>query len=157
MKIKKILSLTFVLIMSTQFVFANYAFYKKVANTCKFYRVSIDEKKMSLVKNSDGSYNFTIEMESLRNNFEMVMLVGFISVGQAMNHQELLSKKQKIKGRDYSAIVPGDTEVTVTVPVSRENTIITAKATAAQIRQLSDGKVDTAAFMRLIKDSLQTL
>ena len=153
MKIKKILSLAIVIIMSTQFVFANYAFYRKVSNTCKFYRVSIDEKKMSLIKNKDGSYNFTIEMESLRNNFEMVMLVGFISVGQAMTHQESFAKKKP----GYNAIIPGDTEVTVTVPVSRQNTIITAKATADQIRQLSDGKVDTAAFMRLIKDSIQTL
>ena len=153
MKIKKILSLAIVIIMSTQFVFANYAFYRKVSNTCKFYRVSIDEKKMSLIKNKDGSYNFTIEMESLRNNFEMVMLVGFISVGQAMSHQESFAKKKP----GYSAIIPGDTEVTVTVPVSRQNTVITAKATADQIRQLSDGKVDTAAFMRLIKDSIQTL
>ena len=139
--------------MSTQFVFANYAFYRKVSNTCKFYRVSIDEKKMSLIKNKDGSYNFSIEMESLRNNFEIVMLVGFISVGQAMSHQESFAKKKP----GYSAIIPGDTEVTVTVPVSRQNTVITAKATADQIRQLSDGKVDTAAFMRLIKDSIQTL
>ena len=153
MKIKKILSLAIVIIMSTQFVFANYAFYRKVSNTCKFYRVSIDEKKMSLIKNKDGSYNFSIEMESLRNNFEMVMLVGFISVGQAMTHQESFAKKKP----GYSAIIPGDTEVTVTVPVSRQNTVITAKATADQIRQLSDGKVDTAAFMRLIKDSIQTL
>lgn len=153
MKIKKILSLAIVIIMSTQFVFANYAFYRKVSNTCKFYRVSIDEKKMSLIKNKDGSYNFSIEMESLRNNFEMVMLVGFISVGQAMSHQESFAKKKP----GYSAIIPGDTEVTVTVPVSRQNTIITANATADQIRQLSDGKVDTAAFMRLIKDSIQTL
>jgi hypothetical protein len=153
MKIKKILSLAIVLFMSTQFVFANYAFYRKVSNTCKFYRVSIDEKKMSLIKNKDGSYNFTIEMESLRNNFEMVMLVGFISVGQAMTHQESFAKKKP----GYKAIIPGDTEVTVTVPVSRQNAIITAKATADQIRQLSDGKVDTAAFMRLIKDSIQTL
>ena len=153
MKIKKILSLAIIIIMSTQFAFANYAFYRKVSNTCKFYRVSIDEKKMSLIKNKDGSYNFSIEMESLRNNFEMVMLVGFISVGQAMSHQESFAKKKP----GYSAIIPGDTEVTVTVPVSRQNTIITAKATADQIRQLSDGKVDTAAFMRLIKDSIQTL
>ena len=153
MKIKKILSFAIVIIMSTQFVFANYAFYRKVSNTCKFYRVSIDEKKMSLIKNKDGSYNFSIEMESLRNNFEMVMLVGFISVGQAMSHQESFAKKKP----GYSAIIPGDTEVTVTVPVSRQNTVITAKATADQIRQLSDGKVDTAAFMRLIKDSIQTL
>ena len=153
MKIKKIFSFAIVFIISTQFVFTNYAFYRKVSNTCKFYRVSVDEKKMSLIKNNDGSYNFTIEMESLRNNFEMVMLVGFISVGQAMTHQESFAKKKP----SYKAIIPGDTEVTVTVPVSRQNTIITAKATADQIRQLSDGKVDTAAFMRLIKDSIQTL
>ena len=54
-------------------------------------------------------------------------------------------------------MIPGDTEVTVTVPVSRESTIITAKATVDDIRQLSSGKVDTAGFMRLIKNSIQTL
>ena len=153
MTLKKFLSLSIVLFMSTQFVFANYAFYRKVSNTCKFYRVSIDEKKMALTKNPDGSYRFTIEMESLRNNFEMVMLVGFISVGQAINHQETFAKKKP----GYNAVVPGNTEVTVSVPISRQNTIITAKATTAQIRQLTDGKVDTAGFMRLIKDSIQTL
>ena len=108
---------------------------------------------MSLTKNEDGSYHFTIEMESLRNNFEMVMLVGFISVGQAIKHQESFAKKKP----GYNALVPGNTEVTVMIPVSRQSTIITAKATADQIRQLSDGKVDTAGFMRLIKDSIQTL
>jgi len=153
MTLKKFLFLSIVLLMSTQFVFANYAFYRKVSNTCKFYRVSIDEKKMALTKNSDGSYRFTIEMESLRNNFEMVMLVGFISVGQAINHQETFAKKKP----GYNAVVPGNTEVTVSVPISRQNTIITAKATTAQIRELTDGKVDTAGFMRLIKDSIQTL
>ena len=133
MILRKFIILATIIVMSTQFAFANYAFYRKVSNTCKFYRVSIDEKKMSLTKNEDGSYHFTIEMESLRNNFEMVMLVG------------------------YNALVPGNTEVTVMIPVSRQSTIITAKATADQIRQLSDGKVDTAGFMRLIKDSIQTL
>ena len=41
--------------------------------------------------------------------------------------------------------------------LSRENTIITAKATAEQVRQLTDGKIDTAGFMRLIKNSIETL
>ena len=153
MILRKFIILATMIVMSTQFAFANYAFYRKVSNTCKFYRVSIDEKKMSLTKNEDGSYHFTIEMESLRNNFEMVMLVGFISVGQAIKHQESFAKKKP----DYNALVPGNTEVTVMIPVSRQSTIITAKATADQIRQLSDGKVDTAGFMRLIKDSIQTL
>ena len=153
MILRKFIILAAIIVMSTQFAFANYAFYRKVSNTCKFYRVSIDEKKMSLTKNEDGSYHFTIEMESLRNNFEMVMLVGFISVGQAIKHQESFAKKKP----DYNALVPGNTEVTVMIPVSRQSTIITAKATADQIRQLTDGKVDTAGFMRLIKDSIQTL
>jgi hypothetical protein len=153
MTLRKILTLATVLIISTQFVFANYAFYRKVTNTCKFYRVTVDEKKMALTKNADGSYHFTIELESLRNNFEMVMLVGFISVGQAMNHQESFAKKKT----GYTAIVPADTEVTVSVPVSRQNTIISAKATAEQIRQLTDGKIDSAKFMLLIKNSIQTL
>ena len=153
MILRKFIILGTIIVMSTQFAFANYAFYRKVSNTCKFYRVSIDEKKMSLTKNEDGSYHFTIEMESLRNNFEMVMLVGVISVGQAINHQESFAKKKP----GYNALVPGNTEVTVMIPVSRQSTIITAKATADQIRQLSDGKVDTAGFMRLIKDSIQTL
>ncbi len=153
MTTRKILSLAIVLVMGSQFAYANYGFYRKVSNTCKYYRVTVDEKKMALTKNADGSYHFTIEMQSLRNNFEMVMLVGFIAVGQAINHQESFAKKKP----GYNAIVPANTEVTVTIPVSRQNTIITAKATAAQIRQLADGKVDTAGFMRLIKDSIQTL
>jgi len=153
MTTKRILSLVIVLVMGSQFVFANYAFYRKVSSTCKFYRVSVDEKKMALTKNADGSYSFSIEIESLRNNFEMVMLVGFISVGQAINHQKSFAKKKT----GYAAIIPADTEVTVTIPVSREKTIITAKATAEQVRRLTDGKIDTAGFMRLIKDSIQTL
>ena len=153
MTTKRIFAVFIVLVMSSQFAFANYGFYRKVANTCKYYRVTVDEKKMSLTKNKDGSYSFSIEMKSLRNNFEMVMLVGFISVGQAMNHQEKFAKKKT----GYTAIIPEDTDVTVTIPVSRQNTIITAKATAGQIRQLTDGKSDSAGFMRLIKNSIQTL
>ena len=153
MTTKRIFSVFIVLVMSSQFAFANYGFYRKVTNTCKYYRVTVDEKKMSLTKNKNGSYSFSIEMESLRNNFEMVMLVGFISVGQAMNHQEKFAKKKP----EYTAIIPEDTDVTVTIPVSRQNTIITAKATAGQIRQLTDGKIDSAGFMRLIKNSNQTL
>ena len=153
MTLRKIFGLATILVLSTQFMFANYAFYRKVANTCKYYRVSVDQKKMALTKNADGSYHFSIEMESLRNNFEMVMLVGFISVGQAMSHQETFAKKKS----GYTAVVPSDTEVTVSIPVSRQSTIITAKATADQIRQLTEGKIDSAGFVRLIKDSIQTL
>ena len=32
-----------------------------------------------------------------------------------------------------------------------------SKATAEKVRQLTDGKIDTAGFMRLIKNSIETL
>ena len=154
MNIRKIFALSIVLLMSTQVLFANYAFYRKVANTFKFYRIPLDEKKMSLTENADGSYQFSIELTSTkRNDFEMPLLVAFISVGQAINHQKTFAKKKP----GYNPVIPGNTAVTVYIPITRQNTVISAKATADQVSQLTDGKVDAAGFMRLIKDSIETL
>ena len=154
MNIRKIFAVSVVLLMSTQVLFANYAFYRKVANTFKFYRIPLDEKKMSLTENADGSYQFSIELTSTkRNDFEMPMLVAFISVGQAINHQKTFAKKKP----GYNPVIPGNTAVTVYIPITRQNTVISAKATADQVSQLTDGKVDAAGFMRLIKDSIETL
>ena len=154
MNIRKIFAVSIVLLMSTQVLFANYAFYRKVANTFKFYRIPLDEKKMVLTENPDGSYQFSIELTSTkRNDFEMPMLVAFISVGQAINHQKTFAKKKP----GYNPVIPGNTAVTVYIPITRQNTVIAAKATADQVSQLADGKVDAAGFMRLIKDSIQTL
>ena len=154
MNIRKIFAVSIVLLMSTQVLFANYAFYRKVANTFKFYRIPLDEKKMSLTENADGSYQFSIELTSTkRNDFEMPMLVAFISVGQAINHQKTFAKKKP----GYAPVIPGNTAVTVYIPITRQNTVISANATADQVSQLTDGKVDAAGFMRLIKDSIETL
>ena len=154
MNIRKIFAVSIVLLMSTQVLFANYAFYRKVANTFKFYRIPLDEKKMSLTENADGSYQFSIELTSTkRNDFEMPMLVAFISVGKAINHQKTFAKKKP----GYNPVIPGNTAVTVYIPITRQNTVISAKATADQVSQLTDGKVDAAGFMRLIKDSIETL
>ena len=154
MNIRKIFAVSIVLLMSTQVLFANYAFYRKVANTFKFYRIPLDEKKMSLTENADGSYQFSIELTSTkRNDFEMPLLVAFISVGQAINHQKTFAKKKP----GYNPVIPGNTAVTVYIPITKQNTVISAKATADQVSQLTDGKVDAAGFMRLIKDSIETL
>ena len=148
MKIKKILSLSFILIMSTQFAFANYAFYKKVANTCKFYRVSVDEKKMSLVKNSDGSYNFTIEMESLRNNFEMVMLVGFAAVGHAIEHQ--------IQMGEANAYTPESITMNIAVPISQgETNMFVATCSKQMAIELANGTMESSDVMQEINMEIQ--
>ena len=74
------------------------------------------KKKMSLTKKSDGSYQFTIEMQAkLRNDFETPMLVAFISVGQAIKHQENFAKKKST----YKPVIPNDTEVTVITKISK--------------------------------------
>ena len=56
MTTKRIFAVFIVLVMSSQFAFANYGFYRKVANTCKYYRVTdgkIDSAGfMRLIKNS---------------------------------------------------------------------------------------------------------
>ena len=45
----------------------------------------------------------------------------------------------------------------VTVPMGRNNTIFSAEASSVMVQELADGTVDTADFMRRIKDSIQTL
>ena len=63
-------------------LFGNYAFKKKVKEVCKSYRISIESSQLEL-----GNNEVIITMESGRNNFEMYMLVGFASAGQAIAHQ----------------------------------------------------------------------
>ena len=148
--INKLLSLFLFAIMSSQILFANYAFYRKVTSTCKSYRVEVTTDDMDLdLENND----FSINLESRRNNFEMVMLIGFASAGQAIIHQKHL--QQTIN--NYEAIVPDKVNVVVTVPMGRNNTIFSAEASSVMVQELADGTVDTADFMRRIKDSIQTL
>jgi hypothetical protein len=136
-------------VMSSEVLHANYAFYRKVTNTCKSYRIEVKADDMDLnLENND----FSINLISRRNNFEMIMLIGFASAGQAIIHQRHLQETIN----NYEAIVPDKVNVVVTVPVGRNNTIFSAEASSAMVQKLADGTVDTADFMRKIKDSIQT-
>ena len=136
-------------VISSEFLHANYAFYRKVTNTCKSYRIEVKADDMDLnLENND----FSINLISRRNNFEMIMLIGFASAGQAIIHQRHLQETIN----NYEAIVPDKVNVVVTVPVGRNNTIFSAEASSAMVQKLADGTVDTADFMRKIKDSIQT-
>ncbi len=136
-------------VISSEVLHANYAFYRKVTNTCKSYRVEVKADDMDLnLENND----FSINLISRRNNFEMIMLIGFASAGQAIIHQRHLQETIN----NYEAIVPDKVNVVVTVPVGRNNTIFSAEASSAMVQKLADGTVDTADFMRKIKDSIQT-
>ena len=136
-------------VISSEVLHANYAFYRKVTNTCKSYRIEVKADDMDLnLENND----FSINLISRRNNFEMIMLIGFASAGQAIIHQRHLQETIN----NYEAIVPDKVNVVVTVPVGRNNTIFSAEASSAMVQKLADGTVDTADFMRKIKESIQT-
>ena len=136
-------------VISSEVLHANYAFYRKVTNTCKSYRIEVKADDMDLnLENND----FSINLISRRNNFEMIMLIGFASAGQAIIHQRHLQETIN----NYEAIVPDKVNVVVTVPVGRNNTIFSAEASSAMVQKLADGTVDTADFMRKIIDSIHT-
>ena len=147
--INKIFIIFLFAVFRSEVLHANYAFYRKVTNTCKSYRIEVKADDMDLnLENND----FSINLISRRNNFEMIMLIGFASAGQAIIHQRHLQETIN----NYEAIVPDKVNVVVTVPVGRNNTIFSAEASSAMVQKLADGTVDTADFMRKIKDSIQT-
>jgi len=146
------------LLVSAQPLFANYAFYRTVMNTCKAYRVDVKESQMTFTT-QDGNEDliFKMNLSSLRNNFDMVMLVGFISAGQAIKHQKKLAAKMERSGQSFEAEIPMQVEITVIVPMSNENMIVMAYADTNLVIQLAEGTINSGGFMRQIKDSIQTL
>jgi hypothetical protein len=81
------------------------------------------------------------------------MLVGFAAAGKAIIHQKHLQGTIS----NYNPVIPGQVNVVVTVPMGRDKTIFSAEANAILVQELADGSLDSADFMRKIKDSIQTL
>ena len=128
--------------ISLNFAFANYAFKKKVKSVCSSYRVSVNASAMDF-----DSELFSLTLESNRNNFEMVMLVGFASAGQAVSHQNSLGLS--------NAYVPKEISIRVNVPASKGETMVfEAKCSSDDAIQLAAGTLDSSEFMQKI--DLQT-
>jgi|TARA_B100000678_G_scaffold274108_1_gene264960 hypothetical protein len=148
--INKLLLVLSIAITSSEVLFANYAFYRQVTSTCKSYHVEVSSGEMSL---SADNKNFAINLTSRRNNFELIMLVGFAAAGKAIIHQKHLQGTIS----NYNPVIPGQVNVIVTVPIGRDNTIFSAEANSLLVQELADGSLDSSDFMRKIKDSIQTL
>ena len=153
MKHPKLLLLAFILLLGIEGLWANYAFYRTVTNTCKSYRVETQAGEMYFGKEEKSKDKFYFAVKSNRNNFEMALIVAFVSVGQAVKHQRYMVKKGLIE----KSAEPKTVHVTVSVPVTRDDMVISASSTSEQVVQLADGKIDSAEFMRLIKNSMVTL
>ena len=130
--------LLFAIFLISNPLFANYAFKKKVKDVCKSYRIAMESSQMDL-----GENEIQINMESGRNNFEMFMLVGFASVGEAISHQKEMNLS--------NAYIPNDITITVDVPVSKGeyNTFI-AKCNAKMAISLAQGQMDSSEFIQEI-------
>ena len=146
MHYKKIFSILSISIcLNVGCLFGNYAFKKKVKSVCKSYRISVESSQLSL----DGD-EYSINMESGRNNFEMFMLVGFASAGQAIAHQKEMGLA--------NAYLPSSVNVSVAVPVSKGeyNTFI-ANCSSDMAISLADGSMDSSEFMQEIMKKIDIL
>ena len=125
--------------MALNNTFANYAFKKKIKSVCSSYRVSVDASSMDF-----GNDLFSLTLESNRNNFEMVMLVGFASAGQAVSHQNSLGLS--------NAYVPKEISIRVNVPASKGETMVFEATCSSDIAiELSSGTLDASEFMQKIE------
>ena len=146
MHYKKIFSILAISIcLNIGSLFGNYAFKKKVKSVCKSYRISVESSQLSLNRDE-----YSINMESGRNNFEMFMLVGFASAGQAIAHQKEMGLA--------NAYLPSSINVSVAVPVSKGeyNTFI-ANCPANMAISLADGSMDSSEFMQEIMKKIDIL
>ena len=146
MKSKRIINiLLFSLMMNGSFLFANYAFKKKVKDVCKSYRIPMESSQLSLETDE-----IAINMVSGRNNFEMFMLVGFASAGQAIAHQKQMGLS--------NAYIPGIIRISVDVPVSKgEFNTFMATCKAEMAISLADGRTDSSEFMQEIMKNMEIL
>jgi len=146
MQSKRILFIVlFALILNADGLFGNYAFKKKVKTVCKSYRIPVESSQLSLDMDE-----FSITMESGRNNFEMFMLVGFASAGQAITHQKQMGLA--------NAYTPGTVRVSVAVPITKSdfNTFV-ANCSADMAISLADGRMDSSEFMQEIMKNMEIL
>ena len=140
---RKLFILPLAVLLITSTVFGNYAFKKKVKEVCKSYRIPIESSQLDL-----GESEIIITMESGRNNFEMYMLVGFASAGQAIAHQKEMNLS--------NAYTPLMVSLNVAVPASKdEYNTFSASCSSEMAISLADGRMDSSEFMQEIMKNIK--
>ena len=126
--------LLFLLLFSVTFVFGSQKHISQIQKTAKNYRVEIKSNQINNIVSKDGSISLNIELTSNRNNFEMVMLVGYISAGSALK-----------AGMKFDEVL-----ITVNVPLGDGFKLVT-KGKVLELNQLMNGKINTSQFVRKIE------
>ena len=126
-------------------LYGNYAFKKKVKDVCKSYRIPMESSQLTLEDDE-----VLLNMESGRNNFEMFMLVGFASAGQAIAHQKQMGLS--------NAYLPSSVRIIVSVPISKGDfNQFVAVCSSKMAISLADGGMDSSDFMQEIMNNMQIL
>ena len=116
-------------------VWANLRFYSIVQQVCKSYRVPVTMDQMELEIAETDNPTFTLALQSRRNNFEEVMLVGYIASSQAIHRT----------GVEVKTI-----NITVTVPKA-DNMLLLTTADIALLEHLRLGEIKSSEFMRQLQ------
>ncbi|UCH10373.1 MAG: hypothetical protein JSU61_00310 [Fidelibacterota bacterium] len=114
---------------------ANLRFFSIVQQVCKSYRVPVTLDQMNLEGAESTNPTFNLALQSRRNNFEEVMLVGYIATSQAIART----------GVEVKTI-----NITVTIPKA-DNMLLMTTADMALVEQLRLGEIKSSEFMRQLQ------
>ncbi|MFA5728828.1 MAG: hypothetical protein WC957_05325 [Candidatus Neomarinimicrobiota bacterium] len=140
MKRKKrvcIIAVVGVLLLTFSISWANNRLMSSIQQICLAYQVNISGSDMNLVSHPNGTQELIINVQSGRNNFDRIMLIGFYAAGKAIKYHQATIEK-------------------VTIIVSMEfkgNSSINATATMADIINYVDGNCSSSDFVRKLKFS----
>ena len=115
-------------------LWANVKFYSVVQQICRSYRVPVTMERMKLAYPPNGT-TFDLALQSRRNNFQEVMLVGYIASSQAIART----------GIDVQTI-----NITVSIPKA-DNMLLMTTADAKLLADLRLGKIKSSAFIRQLQ------
>jgi hypothetical protein len=113
----------------------NLRFFSIVQQVCKSYRVPATLDQMNLEGAESTNPTFNLALQSRRNNFEEVMLVGYIATSQAIART----------GVEVKTI-----NITVTIPKA-DNMLLMTTADMALVEQLRLGEIKSSEFMRQLQ------
>ena len=134
---KTLRNLVFVSILIVGPLFGNYEFMSALQRISKMYRIEVSQNNMKFTQgDEEGTHDFQMLVTSNRNNFAMVMLVGFIAAGKAM---------QELPELNITKVL-----VIVDVPV-RGGYKLQAVAGKEDLDNFIQGKIVSAEFVRLVE------
>lgn len=136
-RISTLLAVTVLFTLVSSVALGNSRYYSSVQQICKAYQIEVDYNRMSLIETANGAKDFSLTINSARNSFDRVMLIGFYATGKAMLYlKEDIQTVNIIVSVEYKGV---------------EN--IMATAVKEDILAYVDGKMSSADFVRKIKFS----